>query len=58
MSEKHKKVCRDVNFLEHFFIFVFAVSGFALISTFSTFVSVPVCITSSATGLKICAITP
>ena len=54
MSEKHKKVCRAVNFLEHFFIFVFAVSGFALISTFSTFVSVPVCITSSATGLKIC----
>ena len=50
MSKKHKKVCT-----KQFFIFYnfWDVS----ISAFSSLVAIPVGITSSAIGLKICAIT-
>ena len=53
MSEKHKKVCKALNYFEHFPIFVFAVSGCVSISAFASLVRVPVGITSSAVQLKI-----
>ena len=56
MSEKHKKVCKTLNCFEHFLIFVSAVSGCVSFSAFASLVIVPVGITSSAVGLKICAI--
>ena len=57
MSEKHKIMCRALNYFEHFLVFISAVSGCVLISAFASSVGIPVGITSSALGFKICAIT-
>ena len=57
MSEKHKKVCRALNYFEHFLIFFSASSGCSSFPAFASLVSVPVGITSSAVGTKICVIT-
>ena len=40
MSKKHKKTCRNLNYFEHF----------------ASLVGIPIGITSSAVGLKICAL--
>ena len=55
MSEKHKKVCRALNYFEYFLIFVSAVNG--SVSTSASLVDVPVGIASSPVGWKICTIT-
>ena len=47
-SEKHKNMCRTLNYFEHFL---------ASISAFALLIGVSVGIASSAVGLKICAIT-
>ena len=57
MSEKHQKVSRALNDFEHFLIFISAVSGCVLIFSFASLVGIPVGITNSPVGLKICAIT-
>ena len=57
MSEKHKKLCRDLNYFEYFLIFSFAVVNVVQISVFVSLVGVCVDITNSAVGLKICALT-
>ena len=57
MSKKHKKVCTTLNYIEHFLILAFTITGCISISAFTSLVSIPVGITSSAIGLKICAIT-
>ena len=59
MSEKHKKVCRTLNYFDPFLVFVSAVSKHVSISAFShqLVYSVPVGIMRSALGLKISAIT-
>ena len=51
-----KVVSRILNYFERFLIFISAVSGCASISAFASLVGVPVGITSSALGLKICAL--
>ena len=50
-------MCRAVNYFEHFLVFVSVVSSCVSISAFASLVGVPVGITSSAVGMKICAIT-
>ena len=57
MSEKHKTVCRTLNYLEHFPVFISAVNGCISISSFTLLVGVTVGIVNFAVGLKICAIT-
>ena len=57
MSNKYKKVCRDLNYTEHWLILISTVMGSVFISAFASLVGIPVDITSSAIGLKICAIT-
>ena len=57
MSEKHKIVCRALNYLEHFLVFFSAVSGCVSISEFASLVVVPIFYVSSTVGLKFCAIT-
>ena len=57
MSEKSKKTCKYLNYVEHLLILVSTVSGCVSISAFASLVCVPVCITSSVVGIKICAIT-
>ena len=57
MSEKYKKTCKYLNYVEHLLILASTVTGCVSISAFFPLVCVPVGITSSAVGIKICAIT-
>ena len=56
MGKKHKKVCRVLNY-SFLLILVSTVSGCVSISAFVFLVGIPIGITSSAVGIKICAIT-
>ena len=47
-------MCRALNYFEHFVIFICVLSDFASIYAFTSLVSVPVGIASSAFGLKVC----
>ena len=57
MSEKHKKTCKYLNYIEHLLILALTVTICVSISAFFSLVCVPVGIKSSAVGLKIFAIT-
>ena len=57
ISRKHKKVCATLNYMEHFLILASKIAGCISISAFASFIGIPIRITSSAIGLKICAIT-
>ena len=57
ISKKHRKVSITLNFIEHFFILASTIDGCVSISAFSSLVGIPIAITSSAIGLKICSIT-
>ena len=57
VSKKHKKVCTTLNYNEHFLILASTITGCVSISAFASLVGIPIGITSSAIGLKICAIT-
>ena len=57
MSEKYKKTCKYSNYVEHLLILASASTGCVSVSAFTLLVAIPVVITSSAVGLKICAIT-
>ena len=56
MREKHKKACTTLNYIVHFLILVSAVTGCISISAFASFLGIPIGITSSTKGLKICVI--
>ena len=49
--------CTAPNYIEHFLILASAVTGCISISTFVSLLDIPTGIATSATGLKICAIT-
>ena len=53
ISEKHKRRCRALNYLEHFFFFVFisAVSGYGSISAFVSLVGLALGVVSSVVAL-------
>ena len=57
MSKKHKKVCLTLNFIDHLLILASVVTGYVSISAFDSLVGIPIGITSSEVGIKICAIT-
>ena len=57
MSRKHKKVYATLNYIEHFLILFSKITGCIQISAFATLLGIPIGITSSSIGLKICAIT-
>ena len=57
MSKNHKKVYRILNYIEPLLILVSAVTRCISVSAFAYLVGIPIGITSSATGLKICVIT-
>ena len=57
MTEKHIKYAGFEMILNMIFIFISAVSDFVPVSAFASLVGVPVGMTSSAVGLKICGIT-
>ena len=55
MSKNHKRVCTTLNYTEHFLILASTITGCILISAFASLPGIPIGITSSAIGLKICA---
>ena len=57
MSEKYKKTCKYLNYVEHLLILVSTVIGCISISAFASLVCVPAGITSSAIEIKIFVIT-
>ena len=57
MSKKYKKVCTTLNYIEHFLILGFTITGCLSISAFASLLGFPVGITSSPIGLKLCGIT-
>ena len=56
MSRKHEKVCVTLNYIENFLILASAVTGCITLSAFSSLLGILIGITSSAIGLKMCAI--
>lgn len=57
MCKKHKKICKNLTYIENLLILPSAVTWFVLISPFNSSVGIPVSITRYAVGIKICAIT-
>ena len=57
MSKRHKKHCRVFNYIDHLLIVIYTITGCVSICAFTSLVGVPIGITSSVIGLKICAIT-
>ena len=56
MSEKYEKKFKYLNYVEHLLILVSTVTSCLTISAFASLVCVPVGITSSVVGIKICTI--
>ena len=56
MSKNHKKVCTTLNYIEHFLILASTITWYISISVFASLLGIPIGITSSVIGLKICAI--
>ena len=57
MSEKYKRTCKYFSYVENLLILTSTVTGCVSISVFASLADAPVGITSSAVGIKICAIT-
>ena len=57
MNRKHKKVCKNLNHIEHFFILATTITRCVFISAFASLIGIPIGITSYAIRLRICAIT-
>ena len=56
MGRKHKKVCTTLNYIEHLFLLLQLLDRCISFSTFASLLGIPIAITISAMGLKICAI--
>ena len=56
-GRKHKNVCIILNHIEHFIDLASTITGCISFSAFTFLFGIPIGITSSAIGLKICAIT-
>ena len=56
MSRKPKKVCTTLNYIKHFRILASTITGCIPIPGFASLLSIPIRITSSGVGFKICAI--
>ena len=57
MNQKYKKTFRYLNYVEHLSFLVSIITRCVSITAVASLVCVPVGITSSAIGIKICAIT-
>ena len=52
MSEKHKNVCEDLDYFEHFLVFVSVVSDCVSISALASVIGIPVGVARSACRSK------
>ena len=57
MSKDHNIVCRVSNYIDHLLIVISTITGCISSSTFASLASIPIGITGSIIGLKICEIT-
>ena len=57
MSKKYKKICRNLNYIDHLPFVISTISGCLSISAFPSVVGIPIGIMSCTIGLKIFAIT-
>ena len=57
MTKKHKKVRTTLNYIKNFLILVSTITGYISISAFVSLIDIPIEITGSAIGSKICGIT-
>ena len=57
INKRQKEVCTTQNYIECFLILASAVTGCVSISVYASLFGIPVGITSSEIGLKICAVT-
>ena len=57
MSNRHKKVCRVLNYIDHLLTVTSAITVCVSIFSFASLVGIPIGVTGSANGFKICAIT-
>ena len=57
MGKKQERVWTTLNYIEHFLTMASTITGCISISVFTSLIGIPIGITSSAIGLKICAIT-
>ena len=56
MSRKHKRVCTTLTYIKHFLILAPKITGFISIFGFASLIGIPIGITSSARGSKICVV--
>ena len=56
MGRVHKKVCATLNYIEHFLILSFTITGCISISVFASLLVIPAGIMSYVMGLKIYAV--
>ena len=56
MSKKYRKVYATLNYIEDFLILAFSMTGCISISVCASLLGIPIGMTSSAVGLKICPI--
>ena len=54
MSKKHKKLCRVLYYIDHSLIAISIITGW--VSILASLAGIPIVITSSGIGLKICVI--
>ena len=57
MSKMYKNFCSTLNYIDHFLILASTINGCVSMSAFSSLLSIPIGIMSSAISLRICAIT-
>ena len=56
MSRKHEKVSTTLNYFEQFLNLASPITGYISIPAFASLIGIPIGITNSAVGLKMCAI--
>ena len=56
ISRKHKTVCTTLNYIEQFLVLAATITACISISAFASLLGIPIGNTSSAIGIKICAI--
>ena len=57
ISNEQRKICTSLNYVEYLLILAYAITGCVSASAFTFLFGIPVGISSSVVGLKICAIT-
>ena len=58
ISKKHKMICATLNYIEHFLVVAFTITGYVSISAFASLIGITMQTESSAIKINICTKTP